>query len=116
MELTPDRINQLAILFFQRAVLLLVEGEEYAEHQHLLDIIPLHHQIAFLELLGAGTGLRDCFGELDAFLIWQDRTIPLLRQQGILLSTVSQQITMYLLDKQLKVGWPLAALPESASP
>ena len=114
MEPAPDRINQLAILFFQRAVLLLVEGQEYAEHQHLLDIIPLHHQIAFLELLGAGTGLRDCFGELDAFLIWQKKTIPLLLEQGILLTSVSQQITLYLLDKSLAVSWPSADLLDSA--
>lgn len=105
MLLSHELVDYYSSLFFERAVLLLVDGESYVEHHHLLTLIEPADQIAFLELLRPGTPLRACFAELDRFLAWQEECIPLLRQEGIVVDSVAQQVTLYRLDKRLKPVW-----------
>lgn len=83
----------------------LVEGQTYVDYHHLLEVIPLEHQLAFVELLQAGTDLRACFAELDSFLVWQETMLPIFPQYGIVLDSVTDRVTMYKLDKKCRPAW-----------
>ena len=114
-----DLIQQLSLPeLFHLAVESLVEASVYEQHQHLLEVVAPVHYLPFLELLRTGVELRACFGELDAFLLWQIQVPPALALLGLSFASLHEQVRLYLLEKEAEESGPWLAnwLLDSAWP